>query len=209
MSHEVAGSRLRGVRYGRLNVLADSRGSFVEIWRASALGELTAEETGLPGARFPLVKFADGNDPLFDEFKIIIGPTHLTPREALTMAYNKQPEDDGKLVSVVSWVLPIAGQTRKSNRDQKTTPSKPWAYTKWYGEKFNNALRKQIVDTFKIRGYMTTSPVIQPYFKIQSNEKGDYSNWSERHIAYVAGQGTFTLSDGFITEKGSRTAAAA
>jgi dTDP-4-dehydrorhamnose 3,5-epimerase len=52
MSHEVAGSRLRGVRYGRLNVLADSRGSFVEIWRASALGELTAEETGLPGARF-------------------------------------------------------------------------------------------------------------------------------------------------------------
>ena len=150
----------------------------------------------------PLVKFADGNDPLFDEFKIIIGPTHLTPREALTMAYNKQPEDDGKLVSVISWVLPIAGQTRKSNRDQKTTPSKPWAYTKWYGEKFNNALRKQVVDTLKIRGYMTTAPVIQPYFKIQSNEKGDYSNWSERHIAYVAGQGTFSLSDGFITERG-------
>ena len=49
---------------------------------------------------------------------------------------------------------------------------------------------------------MTTAPVIQPYFKIQSNEKGDYSDWSERHIAYVAGQGTFSLSDGFITERG-------
>ena len=150
----------------------------------------------------PLVKFADGNDPLFEEFKTIIGPTHLTPREALVMAYNKQPEDEGKLVSVISWVLPIAGQTRKSNRDQKTTPSKLWAYTKWYGEKFNNALRKHIVEMFKIRGYMTTAPEIQPYFKIQSNEKGDYSNWSERHIAYVAGQGTFSLSDGFITEQG-------
>ena len=150
----------------------------------------------------PLVKFADGNDPLFVEFKTIIGPTHLTPREALVLAYNKQPEDDGKLVSVISWVLPIAGRTRKSNRDQKTTPSRLWAYTKWHGEKFNDALRKHIVEMFTIRGYMTTAPVIQPYFRVHSNEKGDFSNWSERHIAYVAGQGTFSLSDGFITERG-------
>jgi ferredoxin len=150
----------------------------------------------------PLVKFADGNDPLFEQLKSIIGPTHLTPREALTIAYNKLPEDDGKLISVISWVLPIASLTRMSNRNQKTTPSKLWAYTKWYGEKFNDALRKHIVDMFKIRGYMTTAPVIQPYFIVQSNEKGDFSNWSERHIAYVAGHGTFSLSDGFITEKG-------
>jgi epoxyqueuosine reductase QueG len=35
-----------------------------------------------------------------------------------------------------------------------------------------------------------------------NNEKGMYSNWSERHIAYAAGLGTFSLSDGFITERG-------
>jgi len=28
------------------------------------------------------------------------------------------------------------------------------------------------------------------------------SNWSQRHIAYAAGLGTFSLSDGFITPKG-------
>ena len=150
----------------------------------------------------PLVKFADGNDPLFAEFKSIIGPDHLTPIEALSMAHNKPPEDEGKLVSVVSWILPVVRKTRESNREQTTVPSRYWAYTKYYGEKFNNALRKHIVDMFTIRGYMTTAPVIQPYFKTQSNDKGDFSNWSERHIAYVAGQGTFSLSDGFITEKG-------
>ena len=117
------------------------------------------------------MKFADGNDPLFQEFKTIIGPNHLTPIEALTLAYNKQPEDDGKLVSVISWVLPITRQTRESNREQKTVPSKYWAYTKWYGEKFNTALRKHIVETFKIRGYMTTAPAIQPYFKVQDRTK--------------------------------------
>jgi ferredoxin len=150
----------------------------------------------------PLVKFADGNDPLFAEFKTIIGPDHLTPIEALVKTHNKQLEDDGKLVSVISWILPVARETRESNREQITAPSRLWAYTKYYGEKFNNALRKHIVEMLTIRGYMTTAPEIQPYFKIQTNEKGRFSNWSERHIAYVAGHGTFSLSDGFITERG-------
>ena len=38
MSGDGPGSRLPGVRYGRLNRLADSRGSFMEIWRASPSG---------------------------------------------------------------------------------------------------------------------------------------------------------------------------
>jgi dTDP-4-dehydrorhamnose 3,5-epimerase len=45
-------SRLPGVRYGRLNRLADSRGSFAELWRASSFGDLSEEATGLPNARF-------------------------------------------------------------------------------------------------------------------------------------------------------------
>jgi dTDP-4-dehydrorhamnose 3,5-epimerase len=45
-------SRLPGVRYGQLNRLADSRGSFMEIWRASAFGDLDREVAGLADARF-------------------------------------------------------------------------------------------------------------------------------------------------------------
>ena len=41
MSSDEAGSLLRGVRYGHLKRHADSRGSFVEIWRSSILGQLT------------------------------------------------------------------------------------------------------------------------------------------------------------------------
>jgi epoxyqueuosine reductase QueG len=150
----------------------------------------------------PVVRFADGSDPIFTEFKTIIGPNHLTPIEALVKAYNRQPEDEGKLVSVISWILPIAQKTRESNRAETATPAKYWAYTKWYGEKFNDALRKHLVDMFTIRAYLTTAPALQPYFKTEANDKGRFSNWSERHIAYAAGHGTFSLSDGFITEKG-------
>jgi dTDP-4-dehydrorhamnose 3,5-epimerase len=52
MSSEVAGSRLAGVRYGRLNRIADRRGSFAELWRDSTYGEIGLEAAGLPDARF-------------------------------------------------------------------------------------------------------------------------------------------------------------
>lgn len=150
----------------------------------------------------PLVKFADGDDPLFTEYKTIIAPTHLTPREALAKAYNKSSEDMPARLSVVSWILPAVEETRKSNRNETLAPSRLWSHTRWYGEKFNEALREYVVEVLTELGYLAVTPFLQPYFKVDRNEKGPYSNWSERHVAYAAGHGTFSLSDGFITESG-------
>ena len=161
----------------------------------------------LPGTKDPvfeepLVRFASGDDPLFTEYKTIIAPTHLTPREALARAYHKNPEDLPARLSVISWILPIAVKTRQSNRRQKDIPSHPWSHTRWHGEHFNDALREYVVRLLAEMGYLAVAPAIQPFFKVSANEKGDLSNWSERHIAYAAGHGTFSLSDGFITERG-------
>jgi dTDP-4-dehydrorhamnose 3,5-epimerase len=54
-----ATSTLRGVRYGRVVRHADSRGSFRELWRASAFPELTPEETGAPAGTEP--RFVQAN----------------------------------------------------------------------------------------------------------------------------------------------------
>jgi len=152
----------------------------------------------------PLVQFADGDDSIFAEYKTIIDPTHLTPREALAKDCNKSPEDMPACLSVISWVLPISSKIRESNRRRRLTPSRFWAYARWYGEKFNDAMRGHVVKLLTEMGYLAVAPVLQPYFKKweYTKEKGYYSNWSERHIAYVAGLGTFSLSDGFITERG-------
>ncbi|MCL0073973.1 epoxyqueuosine reductase [Dehalococcoidia bacterium] len=106
-------------------------------------------------------------------------------------------------LSVVSWILPITDKTRKSNRGETLIPARFWAYTRWHGEKFNEALREHVVEIVTGMGYLAVAPVSQPYFRIDTtNDKGAYSNWSERHVAYAAGHGTFSLSDGFITERG-------
>ena len=150
----------------------------------------------------PLVRFADGDDSIFAEYKTIIAPTHLTPREALAKAYSKSLEDMPARLSVVSLILPITEKTRKSNRSETLTPSRLWSHTRWYVEKFNDALRRRLVEILTEMGYLAVAPMLQPYFKTETNEKGPYSNWSERHMAYAAGLGTFSLSDGFITERG-------
>jgi epoxyqueuosine reductase QueG len=150
----------------------------------------------------PLVQFADGDDPVFLEYHEVVNPSHLTPRQALAQAYGANPDDMPKHLSVISWILPITSRTRQSNRQQTKGPSRRWAYTRWYGEKFNEALREHVVKLLTEKGYLAAAPVLQPYFKTFTSEKGHYSNWSERHIAYAAGLGTFSLSDGFITERG-------
>jgi len=150
----------------------------------------------------PLVQFADGDDPIFADYKAVVAPIHLTPREALAQAYSKSPEDMPTHLSVISWILPLAEKIRESNRGEKLAPSRPWSHSRWYGEKFNDAVREHVVALLIAKGYLAVAPALQPYFKRDTNEKGRYSNWSERHIAYAAGHGTFSLSDALITERG-------
>lgn len=152
----------------------------------------------------PLVQFADGNDPIFLEYKAIIDPSHLTPREALAKAVYKRHEDIPARISVISWILPFTSKIRESNRKHTATPSRLWLNGYRHGKKFNNAVREHVVKLLTEMDYLAVAPVLQPYFKKReySKEKGYYSNWSERHIAYAAGLGTFSLSDGFITERG-------
>ena len=113
----------------------------------------------------PMVQFADGDDPIFLEYKSIIASSHLTPREALAKTYNKSSKDLPARLSVMSWILPITKKTRESNRQQTKAPSRLWSYTRWYGEKFNEALREHVVKLLTEKGYLTVAPFLQPYLK--------------------------------------------
>ena len=150
----------------------------------------------------PIVGFVDGDDPIFEQYKEAIGPDHLTPREALAKV-NQLPLDElPEQVSIVTWVLPITEETRKSNRKESRVPSRLWSHTRWHGEECNNALRRLIVELLRQKGYLAAAPVVEEFYELFSGPNGLYSNWSERHVSFAAGLGTFSLSDGFITEQG-------
>ncbi len=147
----------------------------------------------------PLVRFVSGDDPLYTRYKHIIGEDHLTPQEAVAQSGVDVPDR----LSIVSYILPIMEPTRLANRRETRLPSRRWSHQRYYGEQFNDALRRHVVDVLTEAGYLAISPVLQPYFRTLSSEKaGVHSVWSERHTAYAAGHGSFGLSDGFITPRG-------
>ena len=150
----------------------------------------------------PLVQFINGDDAIFTEYKEIIDTFHLTPREALAMAYDEKPGNMPDSITVISWILPITEKTRKSNRKETRLPSRLWSHTRWFGEIFNDATREYVVKLLTDKDYLATAPMKTPFFQVKRSDKGLFSNWSERHVAYAAGLGTFSLSDGFITERG-------
>jgi epoxyqueuosine reductase len=163
-----------------------------------------ANRRKVDGGRYwdkPLVGFASGKDPLFKQYKKIIGKFHLTPEEFfdLTFGKNKKPRE----LSVISWVLPTSEDIRKSNRKEVKYPSLLWAHARHFGEQFNVTLRNHVVSLLKKRGYKAVAPMnSSSWRRIRSPKVGIASNWSERHAAYACGLGAFGLSDGLITAKG-------
>ncbi len=150
----------------------------------------------------PLIGYANGADPLFAQYKDVVGPFHWTPAEIFALAFPDeavQAED----LTVIVYLLPQTPATKRDNRQQTTYPAERWARTRIFGEQFNGKLRQHLAETLTAAGHAAVAPSSFPLMKFLDSEKYVYaSNWSERHMAYAAGLGTFGLCDGLITPVG-------
>jgi len=152
----------------------------------------------------PLVGFADGDDAIFQDYKSIIGDFHVTPREALEKHFDSKGSSQERpaQVSVISFILPVTYETRLSLRKETVVPSLRWNHTRWHGQDFINELSRYVIALLDSLSYQAVAPELSDYFESINLPGGYVSNWSQRHIAYAAGLGTFSLNDGFITPKG-------
>jgi epoxyqueuosine reductase len=150
----------------------------------------------------PIVGFACGDDPIFNEFKNDIGSFYLTPLEVF-MKYYPESSVKANELNVISWVMPHISQTKLDNQNENIYPSERWARGKKYGIIFNTKLQKHLIQALENNGYKAIAPCAPPNWSEQISEKyGHSSTWSERHAAYAAGLGTFGLCDGLITQVG-------
>jgi epoxyqueuosine reductase QueG len=165
---------------------------------ANTLGDATGE----PAWGDPLVGFARGDDSLFERLKADIGPFYWTPLEAFHRAHPETGATAAEL-SVISYLLPQTAATRSDQRAETTYPAERWARSRFQGEAFNCALRLHLAAELAQAGYPAAAPERLPEFGYRQSERfGIASNWSERHTAWIAGLGTFGLSDGLITRAG-------
>ena len=137
----------------------------------------------------PLIGIAAACDVLFDRLKQpeAVGPQHLSPQEWLPGSK-----------SIISYFLPFTEAVRASNR-LSGLPSQEWLYGRIEGQVFNVALSRRIVEFLQAVGYQAVSPATDSRFAVVDRR----SNWSERHVAFIAGLGTLSLNRSLITRMGS------
>jgi epoxyqueuosine reductase len=104
---------------------------------------------------------------------------------------------------VVSWALSQTEATKAANRAQTRFPSEAWARSRVFGQSRNRALQRALVNALAARGYQAVAPtLLRECSERNSPTYGRASTWSERHVAYTSGLGTFGLCGGLITALG-------
>jgi epoxyqueuosine reductase QueG len=136
----------------------------------------------------PLVAVASAQDLFWERLKQpeVVGPLHLSPTEWLSGAR-----------SVISCFLPFTERVRLANQSQGW-PATEWLYGRYEGEAFNQSVRRFLVDAVQKAGGRAVAPALDERFAVVNLR----SNWSERHAAFIAGLGTFSLSRSLITSRG-------
>jgi len=150
----------------------------------------------------PLVGFARGEDPLWEDYKEHVGPFCISPWEVFALTF-RDPDVRSDDLTVISYILPQTEATKADNRKETTYPSERWARARIFGEKVNEALRRHLVDALATQGCRAVAPVLAPQFSRRISPRyGLSSTWSERHAAHACGLGTFGLCAGLITPVG-------
>lgn len=167
---------------------------------SSPLNHVRLERSGEALRLFdaPLIGCALADDPLFEAFlrPEVIGPHFRPPRLWLEGAR-----------TVVSFFLPFSAAVRVRNRAAASLPAEAWLYGRVEGQRFVEALSLHLAAALCEAGFEAVAPSLSPDFWTVSEPQSPggpafTSNWSERHVAFACGLGTFGLSRGLITRRG-------
>src|SRR5665648_887509 len=167
------------------------------------------------GERFASTRpFGAADDQYFKVLKdpLVIGEHFMLPQDWLP-----QPK------TVISFFLPFTEAVKKGNRRDMSWPSEEWLHGRIEGQALVIKLCQYLSSELINAGYKSLAPSLDERFWARTghnkathnsdNNGGNdglfTSNWSERHVAFICGLGTFGLSKGLITEKGLQADSAA
>ena len=135
----------------------------------------------------PLVGFADAGGACVRDLRRVVSPTHHLPQEFLPGA-----------TVVVCYFLPFAPAVERANRGGEE-PSAVWVDAYNDTNRMFPVINDEVARLVEGWGYHAASPRDTGF----TGDGRILSNWSQRHLAFAAGLGTFGLNNMLITEAGT------
>ncbi len=134
----------------------------------------------------PLVGFAAADDPLMLALKTVVGPSHLLPGDLLADAR-----------TVIAYFIPFAKGIPKGNRGDRHA-SEEWGRAYIETNRLIEGVNRHVAERLDQEGYR--SALLPPTHNFDPQRL--VSDWSHKHVAYIAGLGKFGVHHLLITAKG-------
>ena len=185
--------------------------AYFKVTERNEINEAIAIDSSVIGLKLfnqPIYGVADAMDPIFLDY--------ATKDEILYQKFLEPIKWLDTAKSVISIFLPYSDAVIAGNAKNLKKASVEWLHGRYEGQQLVLELTKYIKMKIESEGYECVAPLMdtrmlsqtgthtvrEPMtFKDLSNR--DYwSNWSERHVAFASGLGTFGLSKNIITNKG-------
>lgn len=135
----------------------------------------------------PLVGFADANHPDILKLKDIISQQHVMPHEIIE-----------KPTIIIAYFVPFTKELADTNKAPGDVSSPEWAHTYEETNGMFGELNNYLIEELRKMGYEAGVSKEATTF----DRDRLISNWSQRHIARLAGLGTFGINNMLITKKG-------
>jgi epoxyqueuosine reductase QueG len=137
--------------------------------------------------REPLVSVASADDPLFGKLKEVVDPQHAMPQDLLSEAK-----------SVIVFFLPFQRWVGKENAKAEIFAAHSWAECYVTTNKLIASVNDRLRERLEQMGReASVTPATHNF-----DEEKLVSRWSHKHLAYIAGLGTFGHNSLLITEAG-------
>ena len=151
---------------------------------SSAIEDYCRQKNQPPLWKAPLIKYASADDELFERLPELI-PGHHLPQDFLPGAK-----------TVISYFLPFVDEIGVGNIDGMLC-SEEWAFAYNFTNTMAVWLNEGLAGYLRSLGYdaaVPTDALLDPDTLM--------SRWSQRHVGYIAGQGTFGLNNMLISDVG-------
>lgn len=157
--------------------------------RVSPAAALRPELSGMPLLEEPVLAVGDAADPLFTVLKRpeVVGPQHRSPTEWLPEARR-----------VIALFFPFTAQIKQANTADHSHACDEWRHGFVEGLTAARSGASALAERLQADGYPTLVPSLdQRYGRTLFS-----SDWSERHVGFICGLGTFGRTQNLITAKG-------